>query len=111
MRLRYVQKKKIVFHFKSLFNFKINRFQKRGDTTYKAVALGTGLKKNRIVSGNTFKVIFRHKFKNKVKGLGLVISQRSFYQKMDGSFTKTKVNVATGLKKKNQENWISLGFF
>jgi hypothetical protein len=111
LRLRYVQKKKIVFHFKSLFNFKINRFQKRGDTTYKAVALGTGLKKNRIVSGNTFKVIFRHKFKNKVKGLGLVISQRSFYQKMDGSFTKTKVNVATGLKKKKSRKLNKFGFF
>jgi len=94
-----------------LFNFKINRFQKRGETSYKAIALGVGLKKNRIVSGNTFKVIFREKFKKKVKGLGLVLSQRSFYQKLDGSFTKTKVNTGTALKKKKSRKLSKFGFF
>lgn len=94
-----------------MFNFKINRFQKRGEPHLKAVALGVGLKKNKIVSGNTFKVIFREKFKKKIKGLGLILSQRAFYQKLDGCFTKTKINIGTVLKKKKSRKLSKFGFF
>lgn len=94
-----------------MFNFKLNKKQRKPEKVYKVIALGKNSKLRSVVAGNTFKVTFRERLKKKMKGVSIVINQKKFYFKLDGCVLKSKNSRASLLKKKKNRKKNKIGFF